>query len=182
MKLSLSKPIARGLYAAVLIAARVSVLWGAEAENTPRAATRNGSETSAGRLTVEGRAIQQLTLVDERGRATRITRPGGSVSLPAGKYYVQLVALRGGFVCQAYAQSEDDWIHVAMGRSPVLKAGAPLTPRVRVQRTGRLLAIGYELVDAAGRNYTCSEPGGIPPKFTVRKHGQTIASGSFKYG
>jgi len=133
------------------------------------------------RLTIQGRGIERLTLVDTGQRETKIERPGESVVLPAGKYRLREIELTGGFSCQEYFAGDDDWIQVAVGRSPVLKAGAPLTPQVRVNRLGRILTIDYELVDAAGRTYA-PDSDNRPPAFTVCKGGQTIGSGSFEYG
>jgi hypothetical protein len=106
-----------------------SLLVGAEP-----VAVRIASQPGTCQLSVEGRAIERLTLADASGRVTPIGQPAGSVSLPAGKYRVQQVELKGGFQCFVFGGSEDDWIHVAPNKSPVLKAGAPLTPKVRVQR------------------------------------------------
>ena len=176
--------VAKGWHAAVLLAALLaSLLLGHDAHAAASAARTTAAETWGCRLNVEGGAIERLTLVDASQRVSQFERPAKSVQLPAGKYWVQQVELKGGFSSRGYHGS-DDGMEVAAGQSPVLKAGAPLTPRVRVNRTGRLLTLDYELVDAAGRNYVCSRPDRLakPPTFTVLKHGQTIGSGSFEFG
>lgn len=186
---NISVPI--GLHAAVLlVAALVSDLLGQDRQGAVPG-TKTATEGSSCRLTIEGRGIERLTLVEANDdddlrneKVTKIERPGAIVSLPAGKYRVQEVELKGGFSCHEYFASDDDWIHVAVGQSPVVKAGAPLTPKVSVKRTGRVLAIDYELVDAAGRTYTpgTADRRAKPPTFTVLKNGQTIGSGTFEYG
>ena len=141
----------------------------------------SGSKTPGCRLKIEGRGIERLTLVDANEQPTQIERPGESVPLPAGRYRVQQVELQGGFRCHEFAASEDAWLQVAPDQSPVLKAGAPLTPRVRVKREARLLTLQYELVDAAGRHYTPDDKDS-PPQFSIFKDGRPIDSGSFEYG
>ncbi|GEM_PF-5934628 len=59
---------------------------------------------------------------------------------------------------------------------------AALSPRVRVQRAGRLLTMDFEWVDAQGRRQPGREQRGAPPTFTVFKDGRPIGSGSFEYG
>jgi len=177
------------LHAAVLlVVALVSDLLG---QDGPAATpgTKTATEGASCRLTIKGRGIERLTLVEANDdlrneKVTQIERPGASISLPAGKYRVQRVELKGGLSCHTYFASEDVWIHVAPGQSPVVKVGAPLTPKVRVSRAGRVLAIDYELVDAAGRTYTpeTADRRAKPPTFTVLKNGQSIGSGSFEFG
>jgi hypothetical protein len=134
-------------------------------------------------LRIEGRAIQRLTLADEHEQVTAWPQPGERVSLPAGRYRVREVELTGGFCCYEFAAGPDDWVQVAVDQTPVLKLGAPLTPQVHVRRVGRLLELDYQLVDAAGRNYSQRGSGSMaPPKFTVFKDGQPLGSGSFEYG
>lgn len=170
-----------GLHAAVLCAPLLALpVFG---QNLP-AGVPGSVETLQGGLAIQGRAIERLTLVDANDKVTAIERPQESILLPAGKYRVQQVELQGGFSCHEYFASDDAWIHVAAGRTPVLKVGAPLTPQVSVKRTGRVLTVDYELVDAAGRTYA---PGNDnrrtkPPAFAVLKNGRTIGSGSFEYG
>ncbi len=60
---------------------------------------------------------------------------------------------------------------------------AALSPRVRVERAGRLLTMDFEWVDAQGRRqHPGREQRGAPPTFTVFKDGRPIGSGSFEYG
>lgn len=185
MRISGNIPGLGGFHAAVvLVVPLASLLVGHDVPAAARGTATTAVETRECQLNIEGQAIERLTLVDAGEKETAIERPGKSISLPAGKYRLRDVELQGGFSCHEYFASDDDWIHVAAGQSAVLKAGAPLTPRISVKRSGRVLTIDHELADAAGRTYT---PGtenrrAKPPAFTVFKNGQTIGSGSFEYG
>jgi hypothetical protein len=140
-----------------------------------------GGDPVAGRLRIDGQAIERLTLVDEHDRSMVLERPGTEVSLAPDKYQVEKIELQGGFHCYSYADSEDDWLHVAPGKTPVLKAGAPLKSTVEVSRRGRVLTLDYSLVDAAGHKYV-KQDRNQPPKFTVTRNGQSTGSGSFEFG
>ena len=140
------------------------------------------SKPAVCQLRIEGRAIERLVLADESQETTELARPAESVPLPAGRYFVREVELTNGFRCYAWIGGEEDWIQVPADPTPVVKVGAPLTPKVSVQRAGRLLKLDYELVDAAGRRYTPKDDAAAPPQFTILKNGQTIGSGSFEYG
>lgn len=133
-------------------------------------------------LRIEGRGIERLVLVDENQKPTEFAKPGGSVSLPAGRFFVRKVELTGGFQCYDWLDDDEDWITLPASSPPVVKVGAPLTPQVHIQRAGRLLQLDYQLVDAAGRGYSPDDDTVPPPKFSVLKNGQTIGSGSFEYG
>lgn len=172
------------LYAAVLSLVSPH-LWfsGAALGAETTAVDHAAPEPTACRLQIEGRGIERLVLADEREQLTKIARPGDSVSLPAGKYRVREVELAGGFRCYEFGGGADDWIQVTADQSPLLKAGAPLTPQVRVKRRGRLLTLDYDLVDAKGRNYVQRRVENTPPpKFAVSKDGQALGAGSFEYG
>ena len=160
----------------------VSPVSGAAPETQETAVDGPASKPAVGQLRIEGRAIERLVLADESQETTEFARPGESVPLPAGRYFVREVELTGGFRCYAWIGGEEDWIQVPADPSPVVKVGAPLTPKVRVKRAGRLLTLDYELVDAAGRRYTPRDHTTAPPQFTIFKNGQTIGSGSFEYG
>lgn len=183
MKLSLPIPSVMARHVALLaVVLPVSALLGADAAETPAKTAPAGAGSGTCRLRIDGRAIEQLTLVDERDNPTAFAQPGGSVSLPAGKYRVQQVKLRGGFHGYHFGGGDQDWLEVTANQTPVLKAGAPLTPQVRVQRVGRLLTLNYELVDAAACRYTPDDGEAPPPQFSILKDGRTIGSDSFAYG
>lgn len=132
-------------------------------------------------LRIEGRGIERLEFADEDQKPTVFTKPGASVSLPAGRYFVREVELTGGFECYGWLD-DGGWITLPADSPPVVKAGAPLTPKVQLKRAGRLLQLDYQLVDAAGRGYSPDEDAVPPPTFRILKNGQTIGSGSFEYG
>jgi hypothetical protein len=155
--------------------------WTAVSLSAESQATQAASPPAACHLRIEGQAIERLTLVDESNNVTVLDRPGERVSVPAGKYSVREIRLQGGFLCHAFPKGEEDWIHVAPGQSPVIQAGAPLKPVLDVKRHGRALTLRYNLLDAAGRNYRKTERVN-PPQFTVSRNGQTIGSGSFRFG
>lgn len=124
-----------------------------------------------------------MVLADENQKPTEFAKPGETVSLPAGRYFVREVELTGGFQCYCWLGDDDDWITLPASPPPVVKVGAPLTPQIQVERSGRLLKLDFQLVDAAGRGYSPKDEDAVaPPKFTILKNGQTIGSGSFEYG
>ena len=168
---------------ALILLPLAAVLCAADSSADQQANHGATGEAEQGRLRIEGRGIDRLTLHNEAGQATEITRPGESVSLPVGKYRIWEVELTGGFHCYAFATNPGDSFQVAADQVPMLQVGAPLTPQIRVQRAGRLLTLDYDLVDARGRRYLQRGAGrNDPPKFTVYKEGQAIGSGSFEYG
>jgi hypothetical protein len=174
----------RTVLSAVVLAcvSLISPVRGAAPETQETAVDGPGSKPAVCQLRIAGGAIERLVLADESQETTEFARPGESVSLPAGRYFVREVELTGGFRCYAWVGGEEDWIQVPADPAPVVKAGAPLMPKVSVKRAGRLLTLGYELVDAAGRRYTPKDRTVAPPRFTILKNGQTIGSGSFEYG
>jgi hypothetical protein len=170
------------LSAAVLSVCLISPVRGAVPETQDTAADGPASKPAVCQLRIEGRGIERLVLADESQATTEFARPDASVPLPAGRYFVREVELTNGFRCYAWIGGEEDWIQVAADPAPVVKVGAPLTPKVDVKRAGRLLTLDYELVDAAGRRYTPKNDAAAPPQFTILKNGQIIGSGSFEYG
>jgi hypothetical protein len=136
---------------------------------------------SLGQLNIEGKSITNVTLVDDRNQTLEFPRPGPTVSLPAGKYRLQEVQLQDGFRCYQYGLSEDEWFRISTERPHQVRLGVPLKPTIKATRQGRLLKLGYELLDADGRNYT-NQQRVNPPQFTVYKDGEEIGSGSFEYG
>jgi hypothetical protein len=110
-------------------------------------------------------------------------RPGNSLWLPPGRYWVEQVELEGGYESSSNYSRDDGWFELAPGRPHQLVVGAPLSPQVSVTRHGRFLEMDYGLVDAAGRSYTWSSgrrP--APPEFTVYRNDEVLGSGSFEYG
>jgi hypothetical protein len=136
-------------------------------------------DSSACELILEGKHIKKLVLKDEQGQTKGIARPGPKVLLPAGRYQVEEVELEGGFSGRFfYPQLSLTLNHDQPCRPNI---GAPLTPTVKVKRSGRLLTFDYQLLDADGRNYT-DRSRSHPPKFAVYQGDQQIGSGTFEYG
>jgi hypothetical protein len=133
-------------------------------------------------LKIEGQAIEKLLLyapdaVSDNNK--EIDRPGASVRLPAGRYGLNTVTLRGGFYSSPTGSF--DYFTLSPGVPHVLRVGAPLKPVVEVSRVGRLLNLDYRLVDASGRSYTPKDRS-KPPRFTVHQDGKLIADCPFEYG
>ena len=134
---------------------------------------------SHGELIVEGELIESLTVTGKAGDSRTINRPGASVSLPAGQYSIQEIQLEGGFRCVVPRTAET--FTVSPDEPCRLKAGAPLTPGVTFKRSGKMLTLDYELVDAAGRNYRRTGRSLDPPRFAVYQGEREIGSGTFEY-
>lgn len=144
-------------------------------------AARSGADASACQLNIEGEAIEKLMLRSQAGRLIPVNRPGPSVSLPAGRYFVQEVHLRGGFRSYLRRATSQDWFTLAPSEPCQLKVGAPLTPHVDVKRRGKFLTMHYQLRDAGNRSYL-GRSRAKPPQFAVYQDERPIASGSFEYG
>lgn len=140
-----------------------------------------GVPASQGRLRIEGEAVERCVLSSMQGELTEITpRPNPETSLSPGTYWVQEIELTGGF--SGYPRWLEDTLEVVAGETAVLQVGLPLTQRVSVERSGRVLAISYSLVDAQGRNYAQRSLTSAPPTFTVTKDGVALGGGTFEYG
>ncbi len=135
-----------------------------------------------GRLRIGGTAPERLVLVDERGEVVTFNQPGEHVSLPAGRYFLQGLILKGDFECYGSWGDPRDMLEVTPDHTPVLQVGLPLRSHVEVERTGRLLSLEYSLVDGQGRRYVQRRDRDIPPTFTVTKNGRTLGTGLFAYG
>ncbi len=141
-------------------------------------------------LKIEGHSILSLTLIrmgDASGPVAgeKHLRPGKSLQLPAGRYYVESVELEGEYQATGPMPGEEQWFELARDKSSQLVIGAPLSPSVSVTRHGKFLEMDYQLVDAAGRSYTFvgrNVPRPEPPRFTVYQDGQVLGSDSFDYG
>ena len=148
------------------------------AEEAEDAAGRDGAGCE---LRIKGKFIKTLTLVDRLGKVEQIPDPGPSVLLPAGEYRVREVELQGGFRCYVYSERDQDWFTLSPDGPCDLQVGAPLTPKAKVGRQGRLLKLDYELLDAAGRNYSKRDRAN-PPRFAIYQGDRLLTSGSFEYG
>jgi hypothetical protein len=59
--------------------------------------------------------------------------------------------------------------------------GAPLTQSITAKRTGRLLELGYQLLDGDGHAYDTRDRD-RPPQFAIYKGEELVGSGAFEYG
>ena len=62
-----------------------------------------------------------------------------------------------------------------------LKMGAPLTQTITVNRTGKILRLGYGLHGIGGEEYTSSDRSN-PPKFAVYKGDKKVGGDKFEFG
>ncbi len=147
----------------------------------------NLAETDSlmGQLKLEGKFIRRLVL--EAGSSlVLLDSPEATISIPAGNYHWSSIFLDGGeaglFQADLNRRRSDD-ISVSKGESTVLKIGGLLCNSVKIQRTGKVLTLEYELLGIDGYNYT-SLRGRVenPPTFAVYNKGKEIAGGKFEYG
>ena len=165
------------LFAGLALLLLASHVKGDEAK-AGEAAKKPAPDAGACQLIIEGQHIESLTFARQRGKPKTIQRPGSTVSLPAGRYRLERVALTGGFECYVGGR---EWLALSADKPCHLKVGAPLTPNVEVSRQGRILQLSYELLDANGREYVGSDRSD-PPRFTVYSGDRVVGSGDFEYG
>lgn len=165
----------------------------------PDTSARGGqpSRAATGQLNIEGQAIERLMLRKNvasisvgSNNLVVLHRPGPSVQVPAGQYWIEEIELRGGYCCNPprrildglTGQSQDgELLSIGPDKPCRLKIGGPLEPRALAIRQGRTLRIAYELHDADGRMYV-ARGAKNPPRFVIFSGGQVIGSGSFEYG
>jgi hypothetical protein len=128
---------------------------------------------------VDGEGIEKLILVQaSSGKRYTVDVTALTVSLATGKYWVEQVTLKGGYsytysdIMERFALTPDAPYHFRPGE---------LTPHVDAKRQGRLIKLDYRLTDTDGRRCIHTDYSS-PPRFSVLKDGQEIASGSFEYG
>jgi hypothetical protein len=132
-------------------------------------------QTAQGQLKIEGSSIEKLVLVG--GQSKTFNNPDEIITLPAGKYRLEAIYLKGGYQCNYINKS----IIIPEDKQTVLKIGAPLKQTIIVKRQGRELRLNYQLAGIGGEVY--SDPNRtIKPSFTVYKGDKIITSGSFQYG
>ena len=137
--------------------------------------------SAMGELKLEGKYIERLDLRRKDGPMEKFNRPEETIKLPAGKYQVWEIHLKGGYSCYPRRSPKIDWITVGPEQSAVLKVGAPLKQTVKVQRRGKVLMLNYELLGTGGEKYTSGNRS-KPPTFTVYKGDEKIASDKFEFG
>ncbi len=133
-------------------------------------------------LTIGGKRIEKLILVDKGGSLRKFRRPNETVSLSPGEYRVEEVGLEGGFT--HHAGGREAWFSLEPERPHRLAVGAPLEPQLELTRRGKIVRLSHQLLDAGGRDYQFRGPGTPPnpPQVTVSRAGRRIGSGSFEYG
>jgi hypothetical protein len=153
----------------------------AEPPLNPPATNPVAAEPSATcELDLDGRHIARLVLQAEHGPRRELLRPGSSVSLPPGKYWIKQVELEGGYSASPRFVREKSF--VLNPNEPCRPdIGAPLAPTIAMKRMGRLIKLDYQLLDAGGRNYV-PDSNDRPPQFAVYQGDHQVSSGSFKYG
>jgi len=133
-------------------------------------------------LKIEGQVVEKLWLYTtdpDKENNIEIDRPGPSVWLPAGKYALNMLTLRGGF--SSVPMGDVDPFTLAPGAPHVLRLDATLKPVVEVFREGRVLSLAYRLMDRSGRSYLPKDHS-KPPRFTVYQDEKPVAECAFEYG
>lgn len=181
-----------GLAVLAFVLAAGYVSMGAEAQaGTPTA-------EATGQLLIRGEAVEGIVLekrnmdgsVDDRDRPVRLDRPEPSVTLPAGRYRVQEVRLRGGYRCHppglivdlgADTPREVGWFVIGPDQPHELHLGAPLKPVLKVIRENRDVRMSYVLADVSGGefwHYASSDFGcGPVAEFSVYRGGERVGGG-----
>lgn len=162
-----------GLQAAVVLFILAGATPGLADNDSPKAPLE-------GELQIEGELIQCLTLVGTTGETQTIARPEATLSLPVDQYRIQEIQLSNGYVCFYPATAES--LSVTKDQPCKLQAGAPLTPGLTLERSGKIVELDYGMVDAAGRRYSGGESSPDPPRFNVFQGDREIGSGTFEYG
>lgn len=193
------------LFASSLLAIVALVLAGADGPRRPAPANSSKSLPTpvvTGRLNIEGQGIERIVLakrVEKNGTPRSVDpndtvvlhRPGPSESVPAGEYWIWEVRLTGGyshFLLQWFTEGatgkdhEGKWLTISPEKPCLLKIGGPLKPGLSAGRKGRLVSLGYYVIDAVGRKYEGHERNKPPPQFTVCCDGRAVDSYSFEYG
>ena len=134
-------------------------------------------DTFAAQVNIQGKFVEKLALENKIGTRREISRPTTGGLLPASLE----VQLRGGYLCSVYPPAEQDWFTLTPEEPYQLEVGAPLTPKVKVTRSVRVLTLDYQLLDAGGRNYVSPDLANAP-QFAVYSGDRKIGSGSFEYG
>jgi hypothetical protein len=193
----------RNAFASLLPAIVGVALAGADSPRLPLPAPSPAAKPApvlTGQLNIEGTGIERIVLerrfesgtirVFDPNDTVVLNRPGKSESVRAGDYWVQEVELQGGYSCMLPRRTIDgltgdervgDWVRISSEKPCSLKIGGPLKSTVITHRMGRTVQIAYRIVDADGRMYY-RRSAQTPPRFTIRREGRQIGSGSFEYG
>jgi hypothetical protein len=145
----------------------------------PQPASRAAGAAESGKLEVDDKSIQLVSLLDDQGQFTNLPSANTNTgwSLRPGRYRLYMIELKGGY----RSLPDDEWITVPAGRSVRLEIGLPLTPSVKVCRRGSELRLDCELFDTSGRKYTGAQ-NACEPGFAVFLNDEEIGRGKFRYG
>jgi len=136
-----------------------------------------------GTLKLDGQFIKLLEL-KEGGKVLKFEDPGREIKLPLGYYVVYRIILQDDasqFQAEGYLNQE---IHInPFEPIPVLKAGAPLTSSILIERDNDVLRINYYLKDSYGNIYRLRKNyNENPPNISIYKNNKKIVSDKFYYG
>jgi len=148
-------------------------------------ATFSETNPPLGLLEMDGRSLGRVVL-EEAGSGGRgvvvLDSPSGTTEVPVGSYRPVTVHLFGGKQPGAFTARHDP-VTITHGHPVRLKAGGPLKNTVTVARTGGQLQLEYQLLGVGGEKYSqTSSPMETPPRFTITRGDQTVATGAFEYG
>ena len=150
-----------------LIAVAIAVAWCAVLASEAACAE---PQTAAGQpelceLQIEGHSILSLTLLRrcrpypaialEASRARGTFGPARAFGCPRADIVSTASSLKGATNPRTIIARDDEWFELAPGKPHQLVIGAPLSPQVTVTRHGKFLEMDCDLVDAAGRSYSC---------------------------
>lgn len=133
----------------------------------------------SGELRLEGQHIELLVLREKDGHLQQFNRPGETINLPIGKYRLQDVRLKNGFIYNS-RPSTYKWFTVTQEEPAVYKVGAPLKQVVSIGRQGPILKIDYKLIGVGGETYASTRS--MRPRFTVFKNKTIVGGGEFEFG
>jgi hypothetical protein len=136
-------------------------------------------------LILDGNSIQRLVLESADAGLVVLDTPAKPISLPAGKYRIQSIALQGSlpYTINASNVSQIPAFTLTAGAPYHLKAGGPLRSGVTAVPSGSLLKLSYDLKGMGGESYSVANLNrSQPPKWIVYKGDHQVASGYFTYG
>jgi len=140
-----------------------------------------------GTLRIEGKSIERLVF----GNEEMLVLPPlvkQAISVPAGNYYLKMCDLVHDKDKPAISPQRLDTIAVKVAGEGEnnFKLGCPLQNSVRIERTGSILRLNYELKGAGGEIYEARQitdyNGRTNPSVAIYKGNMQLASGSFEYG
>ncbi len=163
-------------------------------EGLPQISVKEAS-CPTGKLAIEGEHIKFLVLNMDERRAI-LDAPEGSVTLPAGNFYVNAVYVLGdksgakSEILAALSQGGRLWRASSTGLTgnlpadgtATLKCGAPLRNTITAERFANRFDLAYKLMGAGGETYSSDGSRFDPPRFAAYRGDRKIASGTFEYG